>query len=188
MRGYAASCLRQGYKSTSFAHPSSAECNRNSIRHTPREYAGHRPHLASLSCVCAKAQTSARFAVRPLPTTSYDLAGALSSLTASPHGGSSRTLTRGLGESLLPWKPSPVGGRWMHEVQTNEGLGDFGFLSEAKIKSKSLLTPHQSEQVRTASPPRGKLKGTPPICFAKNCCHGNLPPWGEGGNGKAVDE
>ncbi len=49
-------------KTDSSAYPSSAECNRNGIRHTPREYVGHRPHLAALSFVCTKVQTSARSA------------------------------------------------------------------------------------------------------------------------------
>ncbi len=49
----------------------------------------------------------------------------------------------------------------MHGVQTDEGLGDFDFLSKAKTKSASLVDPSSvSSYLADSFPPRGKLKNT----------------------------
>ncbi len=71
---------------------------------------------------------------------------------------------------------------------TNEGLGDFDFWVKTMLRSTSLVNPSSvSSYLADSFPPRGKLKGMQPECLAKACCLGNLPLWGEGGNGKAVD-
>ncbi len=58
----------------------------------------------------------------------------------------------------------------MHEVQTDEGLGDFDFLSEARFKSTSTAHPSSvSSYLADSFPPQGKLKGLHPECLAKNC-------------------
>ncbi len=45
-----------------------------------------------------------------------------------PRGKLEGPVTRGLGERLLSWKPSPVGGKVAEpQVLTNEGLGDLLF-------------------------------------------------------------
>ncbi len=90
-----------------------------------------------------------------------------------PWGEAQGRAAQGLGERLLFRKPSPVGGRWLHEVQPDEGLG--GFLFAARLKSSSSATP-SSVAKGDSFPPRGKLKGAQPESSAKDCYLGNLPP------------
>ncbi len=58
--------------------------------------------------------------------------------TASPHGGSLSTRCPRAWQKHVGLEAFTHGGRWMHEVQTDEGLGDFNFLSETRFKSTSI--------------------------------------------------
>ncbi len=52
----------------------------------------------------------------------------------------------------------------MSEAQTDEGLADFDYLSEAGLKSTILVNPSSvSSYLADSFPPQGKLKGAQPV-------------------------